>query len=188
MVRGIWRLEESVKMVPILPLKITAQSVSKPEGCLLDWRVWIYGVCFLTWAWTSFTLKLDGNYLFVKLFVTLHSKLTMELWWDRSSFGRQTLWENISVILLISQVMLNLIQKSVGLEQSKYKESSRKGLHDCGKENENIFGDCLHFRNLDEIERDQMVWSRKGLLDPGPSKSMIWMSWSYSCWESNGAH
>lgn len=36
--RGIRRTEESGKMVPILPLKITAQSVSKPEGCLLDWR------------------------------------------------------------------------------------------------------------------------------------------------------
>lgn len=72
--RGIQRAEESVKMVPILPLKITAQGVSKTEGCLLDWRVWIYGVCFLTWAWTSFTLKLYGNYLFVKLLLTLHSK------------------------------------------------------------------------------------------------------------------
>lgn len=50
MVREIQRTEESVKMVPILQLQIAAQSVSKPEGCLLDWRVWIYGDCFLTWA------------------------------------------------------------------------------------------------------------------------------------------
>lgn len=40
---------------------------------------------FLTWAWTSFTLLLYGNYLIVKLFVTLQSKLTMELWWDRDA-------------------------------------------------------------------------------------------------------
>lgn len=44
--QGNFFTEESGKMVPILPLKITAQNVSKPEGCFLDWRVWIYRVCF----------------------------------------------------------------------------------------------------------------------------------------------
>lgn len=51
-----------------------------------------------------------------------------------------------------------------------------------------IFGGCPHLKNLEEIEREQMVWSRKGLFDPRSSKSMIWMSQSYSCWESSGAH
>lgn len=70
--------------------------------------------------------------------------------------------EHISVISLILQIMLISIQKNVALGQSKYKESSGRGLCDCGKEKENLLGVVSIFKkNFEEIEQSKQSEAEK---------------------------